>query len=423
MKKNNVYFFSIGCIIALFIFIVTNAYSQGNWILQNSGTTKSINTLYFLNANTGFAAGDSGLILKTTNSGTNWIIQTSGTFTSIECIQFTGAMRGYATGGQYFLSTTNGGVNWQVTSVGASYRIHSLYFINDSAGFLAGGQNLFKKTSNYGINWTNIPIYATIDSNYCLYFINANTGFVACDFYDPSPPHIINAAVCRTTNAGNNWQWRNCYLRQNMGKVHFGNLTNGMAVGIMGGVSRTTNTGELWDSSYSPSGQVRAVFMTSGLNAFLVGNSGKIYRTGNFGASWLNASYSTSANFKCVYFINDTVGFVAGTGGIIIKTTVGGVSGLSKIQSTVPDKYDLKQNFPNPFNPETNIIFEIPKNSLVKINIFDVNGKEVATLVNEYLNAGRYEHRFIPGGLSSGIYFVNLISNGIQLTKKIMLVK
>lgn len=100
--------------------------------------------------------------------------------------------------------------------------------------------------------------------------------------------------------------------------------------------------------------------------------------------------------------------------------------GINQISSTVPEKYNLFQNYPNPFNPITNIKYQIPKNSLVILKVYDVLGREVETLVNEIQQAGVYETQF-PGNenfnLSSGIYYYRLSAEGYTSVKKMVFVK
>jgi hypothetical protein len=83
----------------------------------------------------------------------------------------------------------------------------------------------------------------------------------------------------------------------------------------------------------------------------------------------------------------------------------------------------LNQNFPNPFNPSTIISFYIPNEAFTKITIYDMLGREIKTLVSEYLNAGVHTVQFDGGNLSSGIYFYELNVNGVKNIKKMMLVK
>ncbi len=92
-------------------------------------------------------------------------------------------------------------------------------------------------------------------------------------------------------------------------------------------------------------------------------------------------------------------------------------------QSTLADSYSLLQNYPNPFNPATKINFSIPKNEFVRIVVYDLSGKEVATLLSEEKNAGKYEIEFNANNLSSGIYFYKLTTKEYVETKKMMLIK
>ena len=92
-------------------------------------------------------------------------------------------------------------------------------------------------------------------------------------------------------------------------------------------------------------------------------------------------------------------------------------------ENTVPVKYELSQNYPNPFNPITNIKFSILNSGNVKIVVYDIQGREVKTLVNERLSTGTYERTFDASMLPSGIYFYRLEVNGFTETKKMLLIK
>ena len=88
-----------------------------------------------------------------------------------------------------------------------------------------------------------------------------------------------------------------------------------------------------------------------------------------------------------------------------------------------PTEFALKQNFPNPFNPTTNIQFDLPNDVFVKIKVYDVLGKEVANLVNEYKMAGSYIVSFNGSHLSSGIYFYKIEAGTFTDIKRMVLVK
>ncbi|OQY74189.1 MAG: hypothetical protein B6D44_05100 [Ignavibacteriales bacterium UTCHB2] len=89
----------------------------------------------------------------------------------------------------------------------------------------------------------------------------------------------------------------------------------------------------------------------------------------------------------------------------------------------LPINFTLSQNYPNPFNPATTIRFQLPEGGNTTLKIYDILGKEVTTLVNDYKTAGTHQVTFNATQLSSGIYFYTLQSGGNYITKQMMLIK
>ncbi len=98
-------------------------------------------------------------------------------------------------------------------------------------------------------------------------------------------------------------------------------------------------------------------------------------------------------------------------------------SPIIEVNVSLPTKFALMQNYPNPFNPTTTIAYELPTRSKVLLKIYDMLGREVATLVNGEQAAGRYAQSFNASGLASGLYFYRLQAGNFVETKKMMLVK
>jgi hypothetical protein len=112
----------------------------------------------------------------------------------------------------------------------------------------------------------------------------------------------------------------------------------------------------------------------------------------------------------------------------IFDITVTSVSAIERTEESLPKSLNLYQNFPNPFNPTTTINYTIPKAGNVVLKVYDVLGEEVATLVNNYKETGRYSVEFPDKGgnaksLSSGVYFYKLISDEFSIVKKMILMK
>ncbi|MBK7256509.1 MAG: T9SS type A sorting domain-containing protein [Ignavibacteriae bacterium] len=89
----------------------------------------------------------------------------------------------------------------------------------------------------------------------------------------------------------------------------------------------------------------------------------------------------------------------------------------------IPDRFSLSQNYPNPFNPSTVISLQLPVSGQAKLVVFDLLGREVATLTNGYLAAGEHSFRFDGSKLSSGIYFCRLTAGSFVATTKMVLQK
>jgi serine protease len=108
---------------------------------------------------------------------------------------------------------------------------------------------------------------------------------------------------------------------------------------------------------------------------------------------------------------------------VIAKAKYNANVSVNPISDIIPNKFELLQNYPNPFNPETKIKFAIPENTLVKINIYDVLGREIQTLVNEKLTAGIYEYSFNGSSLPSGAYFYRITTDKYINVKRMLLIK
>ena len=96
---------------------------------------------------------------------------------------------------------------------------------------------------------------------------------------------------------------------------------------------------------------------------------------------------------------------------------------VNSVQGPIPDQFSLAQNYPNPFNLETNIRYSLPNEEFVTLKVYDVLGREIATLVNRQQREGTYEIKFNVSGISSGIYFYRLSAGNFTQVKKMLAVK
>lgn len=132
--------------------------------------------------------------------------------------------------------------------------------------------------------------------------------------------------------------------------------------------------------------------------------------------------------------------YLSGSGSIVLNNLKDGVINLEgsasqpispvgknnftdKQLETLPIEYGLSQNYPNPFNPETQISYALPEPTFVTLKVYDVLGRDVATLVSEYKEAGFYEVEFNGSSLSSGVYFYKLVAGNYSAVKKLLIAK
>ncbi len=173
---------------------------------------------------------------------------------------------------------------------------------------------------------------------------------------------------------------------------------------IIGGSADNTGTGAVWVFT-------RSISVWSQLGPKLVGTGaigsalqGRSVAISSDGGTLIEGGYVDNANTGAVWvFVNQA-------------TDV-------KDEGMIINNFSLQQNYPNPFNPSTKIRFQLAEVGFTSLKVFDVLGKEVATLVNEEKPTGNYEIEFDATGLSSGIYFYKLQSNSFVKTNKMILIK
>lgn len=133
-------------------------------------------------------------------------------------------------------------------------------------------------------------------------------------------------------------------------------------------------------------------------------------------------SWVTINNNVTVDETNNTVSFSTNTVSNFYVLSDGSVTDVNNIEE-IPAEFVLSQNYPNPFNPSTSINYQLAADSHVQLNVFDILGNEIATLVNESQSAGSYVVRFNASDLSSGVYFYKIKANNFTQIRKMLLVK
>ncbi len=396
-------------ILALIInstYIINN--SDAQWVRTGGYYAGFVSSL--TSAGSNLIAGTSGNgIYLTSDNGATWINTAFGNL-SVSCLASSGN-NVFAGTTDIFLST-NSGVNW----VMKFFNIGPLAFAINGNYVFAGtnGHGLYI-SSDFGSSWSRTSLYNS-DSTVFSLAVNGTIVF-AGTYYN---------GVYISSNNGTTWAQSSLNDRTiNCLAFIGGNVVAGT---VGSGIYYSSNNGANWIKSSLDTGQIRS-FASFGNNIF-AGTDGKgVFLSTDYGRNWIekNTGYPIPLpEIMSLYIAN---GFIyAGENhgdstSYVWRRPYSEIIGINNISSNVLEDFKLYQNYPNPFNPTTKIRFDIAREGDVKIIVYDIQGRELQTLVNESLQPGAYEASFEGSGLNSGVYFYKLMADGFTETKRMLLVK
>lgn len=435
-------------LVLLFVFLLSNfSNSQTGWVKLNlqHTVTQNLTDIKIFDNNNFYIFADSNYVVKSTDGGATLNIQPWNLSTS--AVFFKDMNTGFAASGKKLYRTENAGAAWEIiadfTSLfqGQYFNISNLNFLNSSYGYIT--------IQNSGMQWFSAQVYFTTDGGYNWSPLGVNssgsgssqyyTSSSAIDFKMSSPSTGVyikyyysatqhsseySYKLFKTINGGSNWLDISSNLNVNrIYHVDFINDDTGYITADSSRFFKTTDGGDSWILKSRLPTSCDKLYMIDEMNGYVI-DLIDFYRTTNGGNTWVlqNPDLNITAGFSEVSFLNPQLGYIVGRNGTILKTTTGGTVSIGN-NSQLVDKYSLSQNYPNPFNPETKIQFSIPKNGVVKIIVYDLLGREVKELVNEFKQQGSYDVSFNAASLASGIYFYKLITDNFIETKKMILTK
>ena len=296
--------------------------NQSGWYLQNPLITQNnLNDVILVDEYIGWAVGDSGLILKTTNDGMEWIRQESGVLYKLNAVSFVDANFGWAVGDSgTIISTTNGGLSWLQRNTVFIQNLKEVSFVDQNNGW-AVGEEVILYTSDGGNEWIN-QINIIFDFN-GVDFIDANNGWAVGDA----------GIILKTTNSGLNWWLQTCPVNGSLLDVYTIDENN-CWIASSGAILKTTNGGATWGSS-SFSAEIRGIYFSDLNNGWAVGGGqtilvlGSILRTTNGGLSWSMQELAGWRDLHSICFRNNDEGILVGESGTILNSTNGGIDWIS----------------------------------------------------------------------------------------------
>lgn len=416
---------------ALFPLLYTGeAFAQNFWVRKLTPVASWLNTCSFPDTLYGWAAGDEGTIIRTTNGGNTWERQQSPVDFFIYKIHFINRMKGWAVANDVFgagtavLSTTDSGESWSFYRYpDSSQYFYSITFTDSLNGWMCGFNGTVVKTTNGGISWMPSQRDSGAGSSFPAYnlsFYNNTYGFACGGYYD------IGGVIWKTTDSGMNWKSMQVGSEP-FGGIHYFDSLNVIAAGgdfeFGANLAKTTNGGLSWE--YIPLnifGIAASVAFRTPLEGWLaLSFTGNFARTTDGGESWLVIPSPDSNGVYDIKFINSRNGWAVGKNGAVYKYDAS--VGINIVSNSLPARFILYQNYPNPFNPATKIKFDVPHAEGVQLRIYDVTGREIRMLVNKHIGPGTYEAEWNAKSFSGGVYFCTLKAGDYIQTKKLMLIK
>ncbi len=285
------------------------------WTWQNPlPKGNPLRDVFFVDAQTGWAVGDYGTILKTQNGGATWTAQTSGTTSYLKSVYFSDNQTGWAVGqGGTILKTKNGGVTWTAQTSGAINWLHSVYFSDSQTGWAVGGLGTIRKTQNGGATWT-AQSSGTTNRLFSVYFSDSQTGWAVGE----------GGTILKTQNGGATWTAQNSGTTRDLYSVYFIDSQTGWAVGQGGTILKTQDGGATWTAQSSgTTNWLHSVYFSDSQTGWAVGISGTILKTQDGGATWTAQTSGTTWDLYSVYFIDSQTGWAVGEASTILKTQDG----------------------------------------------------------------------------------------------------
>ena len=294
----------------------------GGWFLQNSGTTANLHGVFFVGAS-GWAVGDGGTIVRTTNSGTTWTRGTVPTTFSLNGVWFTSPSEGWAVGvSGTVLRSTDGGVTWtRLTNVQQGEALTDVHFATRDTGWVVGAAGLVLRTFDAGASWQTfrLPTAAVLNS---VSFYGTKDGWTVGN----------TGVIGGTHDRGLTWFIvQPAITSQTLHAVSRPTLAAAFAVGAQGVAPRTVVTPDsvVWEVLNAGIGrQLEGGHYPTPTTGYAVGYDaslgGSVLRTDDAGLSWEAQVSNTSFRLDDVYFTSVTTGWAVGDAGTIIHTARGG---------------------------------------------------------------------------------------------------
>jgi len=392
--------------------------SHGQWISNGpyaDGGSKADGQCLLKKGTKIFAGSWSSGIFVTTDNGTTWTPVNNGfTIAPVKGLTTCGTTifaGTYWSNEAALFRTTDDGTNWSQLDFGKGVEVYSLGSIigrnGDTTLFCSHSFDVYRST-DHGTSWESANLYWTVNCfaamDSCVY-AGTGTGGVFC-----------------STDNGVHWTSKGL-ADINAGVFSLDTMRVGgntyLFAGTWAGLYLSTDRGTSWTRQWYTPNDIRCVKTYK--NYLFVGTTRGVFSSTDYGVTQTNTNLPyTIASLA----INDTYIFAGSEHSDgIWQRPLSEVTSVAKTVEQIPSIVVLEQNFPNPFNPTTSISFTLPSTCLVSLRVFDLMGREMATLVSKELSRGRHTYQWDASDLPSGPYYYRLQAGSFVQTKKLLLIR
>jgi len=387
----------------------------------------------FADENNATLVGADGLITKTTDGGITWEQQNSNTTNVLYGTEYIENHKSVTVGENGFILRSDDATTWTIVKSSTIEHLRSVSYSGISGIILICGDNgTILRSDDMG--YTFVAINTGTNNN--LYSVTFAPSYQSHKLDEHPVAFAVgdNGTVLESIDDGLTWAALVTEQETNLRSISFSDGLHATVVGCNGLIMNTADGAATWTISQTEYlNNFNSVKYLDSVTAIAVGDNGVIARSVDNGASWETIESGTEYSIMSVNFANTTRGISVGESGTTLYTNDGGLTwtnGTKKnamANKNTAKTYTVKQNFPNPFNPSTQIYYSLPFDSKVSLKIYDMVGKEVAQLVNNSQTAGEYTVTFNASKLASGVYFYRLYATGngneFSKTMKMILTK
>jgi photosystem II stability/assembly factor-like uncharacterized protein len=460
--------------------ILHSANGGESWYIQTSGTSSRLYGVHFLNPDTGFVVGWDGRLLRTENGGTNWTSMSIPTSNRLYDIDFIDTQNGIVVGWNgTSLKTSDGGASWSTAGIILGEDAYGVDNVNAQV-LWSSGNGMFAKSDNSATSWlSQLHLLPDASLNNVLTTKIGTTYpdqyFIICAHYDDMPSGAVapgaddngsgTAAVIEAARilAPFDFKYSIRFVLFSgeeqglIGSAAYANQAAAAGDQILGVLNMDmigydgNNDGhfDIYVGNMASSQEIGNIMVNNILTFqlplvadYIIGTSG--IATASDHASFWNAGYPAVMHIEdyqdftpFYHTVNDLLSSLRQTYfHNNAKLTIGTLAMLAQVDSVttglphpqLPEDFVLSEPYPNPFNPVVHLKYRLPISNKVKVEVYDLLGKRVKSILNGTQNAGWQEISWdaindAGTAVSSGIYLIRIKTDSGTKMKKVILMR